>query len=109
MTALFFPIAVILAGLTWSIAWALFPSRDATGGCGTPVVDAFSATHDPFAVSCQHEGLVHVAVGIIVGALIVWGGLMLLLEALTVGSLHHLAPHRGADPSAAGPSRRSSG
>ncbi len=38
--------------------------------------------HDPLAQHCQHLGLLHVAIGVVGGALIAWGGLCVLLDAM---------------------------
>jgi hypothetical protein len=77
---------VVLAGLGWSIAWALASSTFSfygyMGDCGAPAVDAVSTSHDPLAGHCQHLGLLHVAIGVVIGALIAWGGLLVLLDAM---------------------------
>ncbi len=77
---------VVLAGLGWTIAWSLAASTFSfygyLGDCGAPAVDAVSTSHDPLAQHCQHLGLLHVAIGIVLGALIAWGGLWVLLDAM---------------------------
>jgi hypothetical protein len=76
-----------LGGLGWSIAWALATSTYTFGGdmgdCGAAAVDAVSTSEDPLAQHCQHIGLLHVAVGVVIGASIAWGGLLVLLDAMT--------------------------
>jgi hypothetical protein len=96
---LIWPIVIIMAGVAVSVGLALIPgtvfSSQPNGGCGTPVVDAFTVTHGSFEASCRHEGYAYVAVGLIVGGLIVWGGLSLLLWAAPRDrSVHRLSRRR---------------
>lgn len=93
-------VAIILAGVGWSISWALIASTfnwyGFMGDCGAPAVDAFSTSHDLLAQHCQHIGQVHLAIGIVLGGLIALGGLLVLLDAMAPN-------HRAGTP----PSRRS--
>ena len=76
---------VVVAGLAWTLAWALYPDADMYGGCGTPAVNVVRAAHGSFEVSCQHEGILHVAIGVVIGGLITWFGLVQLLMPVTTG------------------------
>ena len=58
-------------------------------------MDAVSTSHDPLAQHCHHVGILHVAIGTVIGGLVAWDGLLVLLDAMT-------ANHRAGTP----PSRR---
>lgn len=78
--------AIILVGLGWTLLWALmettFTFYGFMGNCGPAAVDAVSSSHDPLARHCHHIGLADLAVGIGLGGLIVWGGLLLLVRGI---------------------------
>jgi hypothetical protein len=79
-------IALVLIGLGLSIACALVSSEfdfyGYMGNCGAAAVDAVSRSTDPLAQHCQHIGIFYVAVGVLLGALIVLGGLLVLLDGI---------------------------
>ena len=79
-------LGIIGAGVAVGVGLALIPgtvfSSQTNGGCGTPIVDAFTTTHNSLEASCRHEGYGYVVVGLILGALLAWGGLLVLLQAI---------------------------
>lgn len=91
-------VALVLVGIGLSIACALVSSAfefyGYMGTCGAAAVDAVSRSTDPLAQHCQHIGTFYVAVGVVLGALIVLGGLLVLLDAMAPSHKAGMRPSR---------------